>query len=107
MSRFLIFGIVAGVIGAIVADRKGRSWPVWFLLCALFPFLLIIVIMLPPVLARGLTKKCPHCAEIIKNEASVCKYCGKDLPIEMVQCPGCGKFVPDGDYCIECNRSLK
>jgi hypothetical protein len=107
MSRLFLFSLVAGAIGAVVAERKGRSWPLWLLLCALFPFLLIVVIMLPPALARGLTKKCPYCAEIIRHEATVCKYCGKDLPIEMVQCPGCGRFVPDGENCSECRRPLR
>jgi uncharacterized membrane protein YdbT with pleckstrin-like domain len=25
-------------------------------------------------------RKCPHCAELVKNEANVCRYCGRNLP---------------------------
>lgn len=107
MSRLLVISLVAGAVGAIVADRKGRSWPFWFLICALFPLMVLVALIMPPVVSRGTTKKCPYCAEIIKHEATACKYCGRDLPIEMVQCPACGKFVPDRDYCSECNRSLR
>jgi RNA polymerase subunit RPABC4/transcription elongation factor Spt4 len=107
MSRLLALSIIAGVAGAILAERKGRNWLVWAVLSALFPLSVLLLIMLPPVVSRGLTKRCPHCEGIIRHRAAVCSHCGKEMPIEMVQCGNCGKFVPEGDYCPECSRSLR
>ena len=107
MSRILIISLIAGLVGAIAAERKGRNWLLWLVICILFPFAVIVILFLPPVLARGIAKKCPHCAEIVKHEATTCKHCGNDLPLEMVQCPSCGKYVPDMDYCMECRKALR
>lgn len=107
MSRLLVLSLAAGVIGAIVADRKGRSWLAWGVICALFPVAILLVVMLPPVYSQGVTKQCPHCGEILRHGAASCKRCGRQLPIEMVQCGNCGKYVPEGDYCPECNKSLR
>ena len=76
MIRYFILIAVAGIVGAVLARPKGRSPILWFILCAMVPLLVIAVLMLPSVIARGFTKKCPHCAEIIKEDATVCKYCG-------------------------------
>jgi hypothetical protein len=53
--------------------------------------LLILLFLLIPIaagvalvirtLARGETRKCPFCAEIVKREAVVCRFCGRDVPV--------------------------
>ena len=106
MSRLLIF-LLAGLAGALIADKKGRDKLIWFLLCFFFPPLLLLLVFLPLKLAGGKTKKCPFCSRVVSAGATTCKYCKKELPIEMVQCPACGSFVPDKGHCIKCNRELK
>lgn len=79
MIRYIILAVVAGIVGAILARPKGRSPILWFILCAMVPLLVIAIALLPSVVAKGFTKKCPHCAEIIKEDATRCKYCGVNI----------------------------
>ena len=75
MYRFLIILIIAGIIGSMIARRKGYNQIVWFLLCAIVPLLIVVILILPAKVAKGLTKKCSNCAEIIKEDATVCRHC--------------------------------
>lgn len=76
MIRYVILVVVTGIVGAVLARPKGRSPILWFILCAIIPLLVIAILLLPSVVRKGFTKKCHHCAEVIKEDATVCKYCG-------------------------------
>ena len=85
MLRYVLLVIIAGIVGGIIARRKGRSPIWWFILCAIVPLLIAVIIVLPPLVSKRYTKTCPYCAEIIKEDAKFCKHCGKEQPIEMVK----------------------
>lgn len=76
MIRIIIIAAVFGFAGSVIAKNKGRNQLVWFVLCAFIPPLIIAVALLPMIEAQGYTKKCAHCSEIIKEDATMCKHCG-------------------------------
>ena len=76
----IIWGI-PGLIGAILANNKGRNSIGWFVICALFWIPIIAIIFLPPIKeVQGKHRECPACKEFVKWNASVCKHCKSDLP---------------------------
>lgn len=85
--EILIFAVLIGLIPAAIAQGKGKSFVLWWIYGAA-----IFIVALPHALimrsddraieSKQLNsgmKKCPSCAEMIKQDAKVCKHCGRDV----------------------------
>ena len=84
----IIILLFLALIPAFIAKNKGRSFGAWYV----YGVLLFVIALIHSLLIskrpenkseaemreEGL-KKCPYCAEYIKEEAKVCKFCRKEL----------------------------
>ncbi|WP_318386400.1 zinc ribbon domain-containing protein [Enterobacter sp.] len=85
--EFFLVAIVLGIIPALIAQSKGRSFIGWWI----YGFLLFIVALVHSLIIKKDSKtfekemiddgmrKCPFCAEMVRNEAIKCKHCGSDI----------------------------
>ena len=81
---FLLLGgaFVAGLVGAVIGEKKGRPGEGFVLGLFLGPIGWLVLALGPDYKAAAETtdtRKCPYCAELIKQEARVCKHCGRDV----------------------------
>jgi hypothetical protein len=85
---YIILWVVFSILVALYAFTRGHSNinVFGFLLLGLVFSPLIALVgaaLIPPadksLIDKGLAKKCPHCAELVKPEADVCSHCGRDM----------------------------
>ena len=103
----IVGGIIGIIIGMMIRTKKEH-----------------IAVTDSNTMSEGM-KKCPYCAEMIKNEAITCKHCGRDLtspqkrvapqiptnptvassPADVSFCSSCGKPVANNvKFCTHCGN---
>jgi len=101
--EWLFIAALLGFIPAAIAKQKGHDPIIWWLGGALlFIVALPLAIILEPKqsevenrkLGQGM-KKCPFCAELVKQEAVICRFCGREFlnPNERDQLEADTKFA--------------
>ena len=84
ITLYLLPLLLLSVVPAYIAQTKGKSFGAWYVYGL---FLLPIAFVHSLILGRD-DRKCPHCAELVKLEATVCKHCNSKLeahdPLEVI-----------------------
>ena len=76
---YLLICLASGVLGALVALRKGSSPPVWFLISAVVPILGPIAALLYRRETEVPLRRCPGCGASLRIYDALCMSCGTDL----------------------------
>lgn len=116
--EFLIIAIIIGLIPALIAQGKGKSFIAWWIYGAA-----IFIIALPhSLIMKGDRKQCPKCKEYIDPNAVKCPKCQTDFSLpqppilsngeislesETKKCPSCAEIIKfEAIKCRYCGHSF-
>jgi predicted amidophosphoribosyltransferase len=115
---YLIIWVVCIIVSAAIYQGKGGSPVTGGLIGALLgPIGVVLALVTKPnpvaieqqQLAAGQAKKCPHCGEMIRPEATICRFCHQ--PVEAIELPSnVARVVPNGAggfVCSACNGGVR
>jgi hypothetical protein len=76
---YLLICLASGVLGALVALRKGSSPPLWFLVSAVIPILGPVAALLYRRETEVALRRCPGCGTPTRIYDALCMNCGTEL----------------------------
>ncbi len=77
---YVLICLGSGLVGAVIASRKGSSFPVWFVISAIIPILGPIAALLYRRESETPLRACPACGAPARIYDAMCMRCGTDLP---------------------------
>jgi ribosomal protein L32 len=86
---YLLICFSSGVLGGLIALRKGSSAPIWFVVSAVIPILGPIAALLYRHETAVPLRRCPTCGHATRIHDAMCMSCGSDLaypaPSEIIE----------------------
>ena len=79
----VIAWLVVAVAAGWLADEKGRSAFIWFLVGLVSGPFAVVLVGLAPRGASGDYRRCRDCREPVRREATVCPFCRATMPTEV------------------------
>ena len=78
-AALIVIAICFGLAGGIVARLKGNSFVVWFLICAIPPFIGLLAAIAQRSDFAEDRRSCPGCGRIVALHDALCTGCGTEL----------------------------
>jgi len=85
MFILIALWLLFALIGLAAAQKKGFSPVAGVLGGLLLGPLSVLMFFVSGVTRNDRNRKCPHCAEFVKAEATVCKHCHHELPPALIE----------------------
>lgn len=76
----ILMAFVIGIIPAMIAKKKGRSFLGWYIYGVL-----LFIIALPHSLIISSNYQCPHCRSNIDPAATVCAKCARNIRGQLME----------------------
>ena len=73
--------LISGLTGSVIAVKKNKSSVIWFLLCIIPLFLIVIILKKHTDYYDNSFKQCPSCKEFMKWEKKICTNCKTPLKL--------------------------